>query len=452
MSQEDCAVCTRPAYTFCEYCANFDDTGVPVDARWYCTPLCQDIDRLSHNDKCTNMASDKELFGRAKQAGEAAQALFYAFIEHTWAYDMSGVHVFPGMKGELLTIEVIHGPDTGPKGESVCERTGGRWLIKFPHGTFGSAEQSVKRALLADRHSVWAFVFMCVAMQLLFEDLVDDVENKIKEIVHYLPKHASRIITHRASDRYLVTDREDLLYPDDDFYGVLKGVYRITLKNGTKIALDLAGAQYNLAHNTVMPWAEYLDRWAADTKYRLPFRTHYNKHSELMSKLHSPTHLGLVTEQMACFNTLLKNCEYELGFDLKDLPLENIDHFRKCMRRLAIAAEDSLLQRPRDLDAELAASSENVSRDAMTDELECIPGDIGDMKYFDWSKLSKTIAMPSSSNVTYKEKKRSKLLLKYRCAYKLPGDWRLVFMETSLPSVWVPKHCTSENPFFGKRK
>lgn len=272
--------------------------------------------------------------------------------------------------------------------------------------------------------------------------------------MHYLPNQAWRLTKHRANDRYLSGDREDLPYPDEDYYGALKGVYRITLRNGTKIALDLAGAQYNLAHDTTMPWAEYLDRWVAGIKYRLPLRSHYNKHGDHMGGLDAETHLNVLTEQMACFSALLNSCEYELGFDLKDLPFENLDYFRDCKHRLAVAAEESLLQRPRDLDAELAATFKNVAKDPMTDELECIPGDIGDIKYFDWSKLSKLIAMPrvSDNKVTYKEKKKAKLLLKYRCVYKMPEDWRLVFVENSLPNVGVPRECVSGNPFFGKRK
>jgi len=169
MTAHDCAVCTRPAFIFCESCAKFDDTGVPLDdARWYCTSLCQDIDRLTHNNSCTIMASDKELFERAKQAGEAVQALFFTFIEYTWAYDMNSVRVTPGSNGELLAVEVIHGSNTDT---STCERTAGDWLIKFPHEAFSPADERAKCALLADRHSVWAFAVMHVAVRLLFEGM-----------------------------------------------------------------------------------------------------------------------------------------------------------------------------------------------------------------------------------------------------------------------------------------
>ena len=114
------------------------------------------------------MASDKELFERAKQAGEAVQTLFYTFIEHTWAYDMNSVRVTPGSNGELLAVEVIHGSNTD---NSTCERTAGEWLIKFPYDAFRAADGRAKHALLADRHSIWAFVVMHVAVQVLFEGM-----------------------------------------------------------------------------------------------------------------------------------------------------------------------------------------------------------------------------------------------------------------------------------------
>ena len=200
-----------------------------------------------------------------------------------------------------------------------------------------------------------------------------------------------------------------------------------------------------------MPWPEYLDRWVNDIKYRVPFRSHYNKHSENMGNLEARTHLNVITEQMACLNALLQNCEFELGFDLKELAAESINYFRDCKHRLIAAVEDRLLQRPRDLDAEYAATSQNVAKDPRVDELECNLADIGDMKYFDWSKLSKMIQMPVDK-VSYREKKRAKILQQFRCVYRMPGDWRLVFCETSLPSVLVPKECVSENPTWGKRK
>jgi hypothetical protein len=175
MTQQECVVCTRPAYMFCDFCAELDDTGVPLPARWYCSRLCQDIDRRTHNDKCSNMVTDKELFERAERAGEVAQALFYNFIERTWAYDMNSLRIVPGSNGKLLSIEIIHGSKTAPTGQSVCKRIAGGWLFNFPHGAFGSADAKAKDALLADRHSVWAFVFMHVAVQLLFEGIKCDL-------------------------------------------------------------------------------------------------------------------------------------------------------------------------------------------------------------------------------------------------------------------------------------
>jgi hypothetical protein len=165
MTEHACVICTRPASIFCELCATLDDTGAPLTAHWYCTSMCQHIDRLDHNQNCANMATEKELLDRAQKAGDVAQALFYTFLEHTWAFDMHSVRIMPGTNGEILSMGVVH---SDPEKPSICERSAGGWLFKFPHSAFTSADQQVKHVLLADRHSVWAFVFMHVAVQTLF--------------------------------------------------------------------------------------------------------------------------------------------------------------------------------------------------------------------------------------------------------------------------------------------
>jgi hypothetical protein len=268
--------------------------------------------------------------------------------------------------------------------------------------------------------------------------------DSIKEVVHYVPKRATRLVNHFGGGM-LYDHRKDLPYRDEDNNCPVKGVYRITLKNGTTIALDLAGAQYGLPHETVMLWDDYLSRWVCDIKYRIPLRSHYNKHVENMASLEPTTHLSIVAEQTACFNSLLQNCEFELGFDLKDLASEDTDYFYDCKDSLLAAASDRLLQRPNDLDAELVAA-----KNPKTNELECMLPDFGPMWRFNWSKLSDMIKMPGDK-VSYLEKKKAKILLKHRAVYKMPGDWKLVFVPDAMPSALVPRECVSENPFWKKK-
>lgn len=464
MADQHCAFCTQTLVetstnVFCKHCAG------PGNTRWYCSALCGHNDLLAHNENCTRIALMEDDLARATQAGVAGQALFYTFIEHTWAYDMHSVSISQSGNDEIVKLQVIHGANTDPKGPTTCQRTAGNWLFKFPRKAFKSISPKIKEALLADHHSVWAFVFMNVAVQILFEgehtcrvllhvtnsiaDLVDNVERDIKEVVHYLPGHARRLVQHLGGGT-LDDHRKDLPYPDGDNIAPLKGVYRITLSNGSVIALDLAGAQYglpdNLPHETVMPWADYMHRWVNDLKYRIPLHAHHNKHAELMQKMSLKTHLTLVTEQTAAFNDLLKNCEFVLGFELEDLPYETGDQFIIYKRAIITAATDRLLQRPRELDAELAASI-----DPKINELECLPPDLGPMFRFEWSQMSKMIQI-TGGKVRLAEKKLAKDMKKWRCVYKMPGDWKMMFIPENLPSIMVSRDYVSENPGYGKKK
>jgi hypothetical protein len=171
MASKECVLCTQPGFVVCERCAEFDDTGVPVKPRWYCTVLCREIDRINHGEECRLIAEPKELLERAKRAADVAQALFYAFIEHTWAYDMSRVRIIPDSTSAVMAVETMAGSGVrqGPADESSCERTAAGWLFKFPHDSFRAADQAAKQALLANKNSIWAFVVMHVAVQALFE-------------------------------------------------------------------------------------------------------------------------------------------------------------------------------------------------------------------------------------------------------------------------------------------
>jgi hypothetical protein len=172
MAEQQCVVCTRPAYIFCEKCAELEDTGRPLNVRWYCTALCRESDKLTHQVSCFGVGEKQDLLLRARRAGELSRVIFYAFIEHTWSYDISSIVLIPDQRGELRAVEVTHGPghDNGPGGKSICEQQAGGWLYKIPQSVFKSvAEHEAKLILLADQHSVWAFMNMSFIVQALFE-------------------------------------------------------------------------------------------------------------------------------------------------------------------------------------------------------------------------------------------------------------------------------------------
>ncbi|KAH7401189.1 hypothetical protein BKA66DRAFT_449959 [Pyrenochaeta sp. MPI-SDFR-AT-0127] len=378
---------------------------------------------------------------------------------------MSNVRIIRDQDGCIVTIEVIAGPGvhTGPGGESICERHAGGWLIKFPHAAFSDDDQEAKCAVLADQNSIWAFVFMHTAVGTLFADLVNDVEKDIKEVVNYVPDSVQRLVEHRGRFGFARVDREDLLYPDYNHNGDLKGVYCITLKDGTRIALDIAGAQYNLHHTPIMHWQAYLSRWARSIEYRVPFRSHNSKHLGKMSGYRCITQQTIIMEQMAYFNVFLTD-KLGLELELQDLVDMDSEDFQYSKGQLIRHVTDYLCKRCTDLDS-------NVDTDCLTgtfdlrrpkviaklpifynpliqsERPESMPLDIGEMSRFGWVKLRKLIQMPSTE-VKYHEKKKAKLLLGHRCVYKMPGDWKLVFLTDTLPSLKVPFECVSENPYW----
>jgi hypothetical protein len=259
-----------------------------------------------------------------------------------------------------------------------------------------------------------------------------------------------------------VERRPDLLYRDEDANGDVKGVYRITLKDGSNMVLDLAGAQYNLKHDTFMPWADYLDRCVIAIKYRIPFRSHHRKHAELLSDYHCITHHTVILEQMGYFNGLIRNHDYALNFDVKDMLAADKQTFQEYKDRFVKAVIQHLVQRSEEIDGpspQCLAAPFDIRHPKVIDQvasahveaIETLPFDAGSIQDFDWDKLRQLIAMPGN-DVTYREKKKAKLLLQHRCVYRMPGDWKLMFLADTLPSVRVSWAYISENPFWEERK
>jgi hypothetical protein len=293
-------------------------------------------------------------------------------------------------------------------------------------------------------------------------DLVDNVERDIKEVVHYLPDGVHRRVQHNSQFKFIVEDRPDILYRDEDSTSSIKGVYRITLKNGSEIALDLTGAQYNLEHDTIMPWADYLDRCVRAIKYRVPLRSHHQKHVEKMSDYLCVTHHTVILEQMGFFNQFMKNHDYALNFDMTEMLVADMTTFKKSKDRFVKGAIQHLLQRTEDIDGpspKCLAAPFDIRHPKVIDQvassrvetIETRLYDIGSIDNFSWDRLRKMIAMPGNK-IAYAEKNQAKLLLTHRCVYKLPGDWKLMFMRHSLPSVRIPWSWFSENPYWVQRR
>jgi hypothetical protein len=294
-------------------------------------------------------------------------------------------------------------------------------------------------------------------------DLVEDVQTDIKEVVHRPTSKATRIVSSQGcfgSD----SRRQDQLYPDIDERGDIKGVYEITLKCGSKIALDLAGAQWNLdgsnSHAAVTTWSDYCSRWGTAIKYRIPFRSHQLKHAAKMSTYHLITTQTLIMECIVYFNIFLTGgCKAELTFTLPDLLLLPAQHHEDAEHLLLTKVTAYLQKRPSDIDAgnplnilstftlahpKFPLPSPTTPLTQRTHHTS-LPLDIGSMANFDWKALGRFIQQPGSE-VPYREKKAAVVLKKKRSAWKEDGEWKVRFLEDTVPGVKVKGECVSENP------
>ncbi|KAJ4362657.1 hypothetical protein N0V95_001365 [Ascochyta clinopodiicola] len=402
---------------------------------------------------------------RAINAGKIAQTLFYSFIENTWSYDMKNVCIKRDEDHNLVAVEVTDGTGvvTAPGGYADCGSHAGGWLIKFPTEAFSAFEEDAKHALLAHRNSVWAFVVMHAAVRALFQDLVEDVQTDVKEILHY-PNNKSTRIVHTQGSFGFESRRRDQLYPDVDERGDIKGVYEIALKCGSKIVLDLAGAQWESLngdgpHKPVTYSTDYWSRWGVAVKYRVPFRSHQLKHAAKMTKYRMITSQTLIMETSLYFNVfMMSSCKAELDFHPRELLDMAAQACRNAKQRFFAKALFNLKRRPVELDSDRFPDILNVlhafdlrhpkviAEQPAAQPLNnmSLPLDIGSMEKFDWKELSRLIRMPGSE-VTFKEKKRAKALQKNRSVYKEPGSWKMVFLEDTIPGPRVPVDCVSEN-------
>lgn len=279
--------------------------------------------------------------------------------------------------------------------------------------------------------------------------------------MHYPVEKTLRIV-HAQGVFGFDTRRQDQLYPDEDEHGNTKGVYEILLKCGSKIALDLAGAQWdsqdgNDAHAPVTFWADYWSRWGAAVKYRIPFRSHALKHSAKMANYRVITSQTLIMEIIIYFNVFMSSaCQAELEFHPRELLNMEKETYRSAKQCFLEKATTYLQKRPEELDNGDHGNILNAFdlRHPMviagTPKVPhkpngSLPPDLGDMAKFEWKTLSRLIQQPSSV-VSLNEKRRAQVLKKKRSVYKEPGSWQLVFLEETLPGPRIPAECVSENP------
>ncbi|KAF2995203.1 hypothetical protein E8E13_001112 [Curvularia kusanoi] len=462
MLWEPCRVCGEETANYCAFCARVGSDGVKLNARFYCDLDCRNKDDLEHMK--AHKAFNEDLpatMDRATKAGQIVQSLYYTFRENTWNYDMKQVRIQRDQEGDLVDIRVTDGAGVlnAPGSQTDCKRCGGGWLIEFPAKTFDSYGDDAKHALLVDNSSTWAFVVMHTAVQALFRDLVNDVQSDIKEIVHYPTENASRFV-HASGAFGSETSRHDTLYPDEDEQGYTKSVYEIILKCGTKIALDLAGAQWDIQdgggpHKPVTYWENYSSRWMTGLKYRIPFRSHALKHATKMSEYRMLTSQTLIAEMTFCFNVFMSSSwKDELGFEAREMVEMEFETFHKSYRLLIRTATEVLQKRPKDLDNGKFKNAPGgfdyrhpsvVASTATMGHKRSLPVDIGDLQRFDWKTLSRLIQQPGSE-VSLQEKRAAKALQKYRSVYKEPGSWQLFFLEDTLPGPKIDESYVSENP------
>ncbi|KAF2794431.1 hypothetical protein K505DRAFT_374641 [Melanomma pulvis-pyrius CBS 109.77] len=406
--------------------------------------------------------AEMTVFEQARQAGEVAQQLFYLFIEQTWTYDMSTVVVKRDSSGQLTGVEVMAGMgvEASHGGESYLAQAGGNWLFRFSPHAFPPQESDAKAAILADGNSVWAFVFMYDVIRNVFRYLVNDIDNDIHEVTHYLPQGASHIVTHKGASGVPNIGRTDQIYNDDDG----RGVYEITLKTGEKIALDLSGQQYSLPHTTVMPWSDY---WTCQghMRSRSPFRSTYENHVRLLRDFEKTSSQTIIMAFLVQFNLLIDNVDLGIGVGkFMDLPL--LDPQKFWNRLVPLVSElrfifqhqvgqynltsqqyDCISGPPKGFPAGLRHPSLIAQNAHLNHHREMVGPNIGHIQDFSWQTVKSVI---QSKETSYQDKKLAKEILAFRCVYKPHGiyDWRIVFVVDSLPPMYIPRAWTSENPFW----
>jgi hypothetical protein len=153
---------TATAYKILLGLSEFDYANViPAERRVVASSMLQHL----HDSR------GSKILQSAIRAGEIAQVLFLALLEHTWAYDIGHVRIVRNEDNQLIRIEVVDGlgVTAGPQGQSTCDRHAEGWLIEFPSKEFKVEDADAMRAVLTDHNSTWAFVCMHVAVQVLFE-------------------------------------------------------------------------------------------------------------------------------------------------------------------------------------------------------------------------------------------------------------------------------------------
>ncbi|KAF2660097.1 hypothetical protein K491DRAFT_775087 [Lophiostoma macrostomum CBS 122681] len=446
MDKEVCVVCFDPATTCCKHCDghSFDEQQQKLEStrRSYCSEDCKDKDWAAHEDECSSIVWDR-YFLRAQKAGQVAQSLFLTLLDKTWTYDFEEASFEADETGDLAYVEVIAGIGVmnGPGvGDSDCERLGGGWLFRYELDRFrgsGDLIDEAHQAVLMDGRSFWAFIVMHAAVKMLFKDLVYEIDEDIKEVTHTLPPYVNRVVTYKVDtdDDSAILDRYDLPYSE---LGE-SAVFEITLKSRQKIALDLAGRQYNVPHVTMCEWESYWNQYGGRLLQRNAFGTALKNHETLHTKLAK----GDIRSLLCIDGFLLSEFNGQIESERKKfetLPTTLVpQHFSKTNADLNKKISNHLGQRIALIDKGYVADPKNpdscsglrhhalffAQRTATWrfDDRAMIMPDVGSLANFDWAALRAIIKDPEEKDGLIK--KEAWELLRQGHVSKSWHDWKL---------------------------
>ncbi|PSN74238.1 hypothetical protein BS50DRAFT_567101 [Corynespora cassiicola Philippines] len=438
-----CAVCDQLPKIACGPCLNavvVDEHGNKrKNLKFYCSQLCLQADRPSHNAECERLFKQKvstQYIQRAQNAGLVAFEIFETLVSRSWQQDIKRVKVTRSRDKTLVAIEVTPAP-AGNTGPPYLDPRG-ELLYQFPPANLqNQRDQDIIQAMLADRNSVWAFIIMDLFVKYLFKDLVDDVENDILEINHGLQEHVHHIVKHMVPE-------EQEKQPYSDCYGE-KGVYMIKLKSGDHVSLDLTGKQYNLGHEPVTPWADYWETWVTDILDCVQSGTHFEIHQENLRSMasDSPAWLKFIME-LLFFCERVKNTFFSgRAFKLEELNGLHGEELTKKIKQATHLLDGNvrlweLFESPNAPMSVRYPAEEGYSSAAAFD-----PTSLHRTRKTNWEEVAKVAFDP---NIDERVRNMNYDLLKYQCSVVIPGGHPVMYCDFQ-PCVDIPDKYLSINPY-----
>ncbi|KAL8833231.1 MAG: hypothetical protein Q9170_004395 [Blastenia crenularia] len=211
-----CARCGKPASKSCAACQNAPGEILGSHGSiWYCGADCQRDDWVQHKSTCRILASRKVLY----RAAETAQELFYVYREI--AFDKLIVKV-ERKKGEMILHEGHY---------EEC-------FVPFPAALF--PDEKDKKAVLAYLACGDAYGYLDVVLQTMLEG----TSSKTLEA----PVKIKPATPLKIREFWVTGDENPVDYQHE--------VLIVTLKDGSRYVVDLAGAQYGY-HEPIIPFNLY---------------------------------------------------------------------------------------------------------------------------------------------------------------------------------------------------